>query len=117
MQGPNEFTEDYRFLPFGGGQRKCIGDQFALFESLCALTTILRRFEFELDPNGPEVGMTTGATIHTTAGLLLRIQKRNAPPSQGTPPQHADAAPQHAATPQHAAGAASPAGGCPMGFS
>lgn len=83
--GPNEFTENYKYLPFGGGQRKCIGDQFALFESLSAMAAIMRRFEFDLDPNGPEVGMTTGATIHTTNGLLLRLRWRNAPPSQARP--------------------------------
>lgn len=80
--GPNEITESFRYLPFGGGQRKCIGDQFAMFESISAMSTIMRRFEFDLDPNGPEVGMTTGATIHTTNGLLLRLRKRNVPPSQ-----------------------------------
>ena len=80
---PNEFTEDYRYLPFGGGQRKCIGDQFALLESVTALAVISRRFEFELDPAGPEVGMTTGATIHTSNGLLLRLTPRTVQPSQG----------------------------------
>jgi beta-ring hydroxylase len=77
---PNEFTEDYRFLPFGGGQRKCIGDQFALLESVTALALICRRFTFELAPDAPEVGMTTGATIHTSNGLHLR--RARTPPAR-----------------------------------
>jgi beta-ring hydroxylase len=100
---PNEFTEDYRYLPFGGGVRKCIGDQFAMLESVAALAIICRRFDFELDPAGPEVGMTTGATIHTSNGLLLRLHPRKVAPSQGR---------QVEPQPQPASG-----GGCPMGFS
>ena len=65
---PNEVTQNYAYLPFGGGQRKCVGDQFALFESIVTLAMVCRRFDFELDaskhPND-ECGMTTGATIHT----------------------------------------------------
>ncbi|OUS46351.1 putative cytochrome P450 [Ostreococcus tauri] len=76
---PNEYTEDYAYLPFGGGQRKCVGDQFAIFESIVSLAMLMRRFDFELDeskhPDG-ECGMTTGATIHTTNGLHVRLKRR-----------------------------------------
>jgi beta-ring hydroxylase len=74
---PNEVTEDFRYLPFGGGKRKCIGDQFALFESIVALAMLIRRFEFSRPADAPEVGMTTGATIHTTQGLWLNMTPRN----------------------------------------
>lgn len=40
---PNEITESFSYLPFGGGKRKCIGDQFALFESVTALAIFARR--------------------------------------------------------------------------
>ena len=40
---PNEITESFSYLPFGGGKRKCIGDQFALFESVSALAIFARR--------------------------------------------------------------------------
>ena len=77
---PNEYTEDYAYLPFGGGQRKCVGDQFAIFESIVSLAMLMRRFDFELDeskhPDG-ECGMTTGATIHTTNGLHVKLKRRD----------------------------------------
>jgi beta-ring hydroxylase len=76
---PNEVTQNYAYLPFGGGQRKCVGDQFALFESIVTLAMVCRRFDFELDaskhPND-ECGMTTGATIHTVSGLHLKLKAR-----------------------------------------
>jgi beta-ring hydroxylase len=76
---PNEYTEEYAYLPFGGGQRKCVGDQFAIFESIVSLAMLMRRFDFELDaekhPDG-ECGMTTGATIHTTNGLHVKLKRR-----------------------------------------
>ena len=73
---PNEQTTDYAYLPFGGGKRKCVGDQFALFESVVALSVLLRRFDFKRAPGAPPVSMTTGATIHTTEGLYLTATPR-----------------------------------------
>jgi beta-ring hydroxylase len=74
-KAPDEYTEDFAYLPFGGGQRKCIGDQFAIFESIVTLAMIMRRFDFELDPKflpDGECGMTTGATIHTPTGIPVK---------------------------------------------
>jgi len=104
---PNEVTTGFAYLPFGGGRRKCIGDQFALFESLVGLAMLMRRYEFTLDPEAPPVGMTTGATIHTTAGLNMKITPRKVAPSQGM--AHAAAA----GCPAHAQAPAAAAGGCP----
>lgn len=39
---PNEVAADFAFIPFGGGARKCVGDQFALMEATVALTMLLR---------------------------------------------------------------------------
>lgn len=72
---PNETNSDFRFIPFSGGPRKCVGDQFALMESLVALAILLQNFNFELVPN-QNIGMTTGATIHTTTGLYMTVSQR-----------------------------------------
>ena len=52
------------------------GDQFALFEAVVALAMLARRYDFRLDPAAPPVGMTTGATIHTSAGLHMFLTPR-----------------------------------------
>ncbi|KIZ06958.1 hypothetical protein MNEG_0987 [Monoraphidium neglectum] len=130
---PNEVTEGYRYLPFGGGRRKCVGDQFALFEAVVGLSMLLRRFEFERAPDAPPVGMTTGATIHTTNGLWMSIKQRQnkppGPPAAATtplapaskapagPPVPALAAAAVAAAeaaPAAADGKGASAGGCPF---
>ena len=33
---------DFAFIPFGGGARKCVGDQFALLEATVAIVMLLR---------------------------------------------------------------------------
>ncbi|KAK9124056.1 hypothetical protein Sjap_013658 [Stephania japonica] len=53
------------FIPFSGGPRKCVGDQFALLEAIVALAVFLQHMNFELVPD-QNISMTTGATIHTT---------------------------------------------------
>lgn len=72
---PNESNTDFRFIPFSGGPRKCVGDQFALLEAIVALAIFLQHMNFELVPN-QTIGMTTGATIHTTNGLYMKLSQR-----------------------------------------
>jgi cytochrome P450 len=41
----------YSYLPFGGGQRMCIGEGFAWMEGILALATIGSKFKLRLDEN------------------------------------------------------------------
>ncbi|KAK8940742.1 hypothetical protein KSP39_PZI010055 [Platanthera zijinensis] len=77
---PNETMADFAFLPFGGGQRKCVGDQFALLESAVALALLLQKFDIELRGSPDDVKLVTGATIHTKNGLWCRIRGRTKAP-------------------------------------
>jgi len=87
---PNEVSADFAYLPFGGGARKCVGDEFATMEATVTLAMVLRRFDFDFDKDKATsvdimehamdlehpVGMRTGATIHTRKGLHMIIRKR-----------------------------------------
>lgn len=80
-----------RYVPFSGGPRKCVGDQFALMEAVVALAVILKRFDFSLVP-GQQINMTTGATIHTTDGLYMNMRERSSSSGSSSQQQGAAAA-------------------------
>ena len=88
---PTESSADFAYLPFGGGARKCVGDEFATLEATVTLAMVLQQYDFAFDPDyfvgkddifsSPEglnhpVGMNTGATIHTRNGLHLLVKQR-----------------------------------------
>ncbi|CAL0311387.1 unnamed protein product [Lupinus luteus] len=74
---PNEIISDFALLPFGGGPRKCVGDQFALMESTVALTMLLQNFDVGLRGTPESVELVTGATIHTKNGLWCNLRRRS----------------------------------------
>ncbi|CAL1361773.1 unnamed protein product [Linum trigynum] len=81
---PNETNQNFSYLPFGGGPRKCVGDMFATFETVVAVAMLVRRFNFQMALGAPPVEMTTGATIHTTQGLKMTVTRRIVPPIMPT---------------------------------
>lgn len=60
---PNEQLSDYAFLPFGGGARKCVGDQFAMMEAVATVSMILLKYDLEFAIPPEEVGMKTGNSL------------------------------------------------------
>lgn len=72
---PNERAADFAFLPFGGGSRKCVGDQFAMMEATVTMAMMLNTYDFEFSGKPEDVGMKTGATIHTMNGLNMNIKE------------------------------------------
>ncbi|CAH2079087.1 unnamed protein product [Thlaspi arvense] len=74
---PNEIIADFAFLPFGGGPRKCIGDQFALMESTVALAMLFQKFDVELRGSPDSVELVSGATIHAKNGMWCKLKRRS----------------------------------------
>lgn len=70
-------SADFAYIPFGGGSRKCVGDQFAMLEAAVAFAMLVRRFNIELADDPKDIKMTTGATIHTQDGLFCKVSRRS----------------------------------------
>lgn len=74
---PERFLEDRRhgfaYLPFGGGPRICIGNQFAINEAMIILSALLARFDVQtlVDPDPAPL-----VTLRPRKGMPVRIRKR-----------------------------------------
>ena len=47
LDGSTKDLPKYAYFPFGGGPRVCIGNTFAMMETVVVLAEIARRFRFE----------------------------------------------------------------------
>jgi len=76
---PERFLErqysPYEFLPFGGGNRRCIGMAFALYEMKLVLADILSRFELVLESDRPIQPVRRGVTLAPPATLKLAVSR------------------------------------------
>jgi cytochrome P450 len=68
------------YFPFGGGQRVCIGSNFAMLEAILVLATIARRFRFALAPGyrlvpDPSLSLRPKGGVR---GVLTRRQRLSA---------------------------------------
>ena len=64
----------YEFLPFGGGNRRCLGYAFALFEMKLVLATILSNVELELLDNRPLQSARRGFTFTPAGGVKMKVK-------------------------------------------
>ena len=75
---PERFIEreysPYEYLPFGGGNRRCLGYAFALFEMKLVLATVLSRVELELLDNRPLKSARRGFTFTPEGGVKMKVK-------------------------------------------
>ena len=67
----------YAYVPFGGGQRICIGQQFAMMEATLALATLAQRFTFRAVEGHP-VEPHPQVTLRPKHGVAMRLSRRTA---------------------------------------
>ena len=64
----------FAHLPFGGGPRKCIGSSMAFMQILLILTTLLRRYDFELVGTEP-VDIDPMMILHQGGVIGMRVRR------------------------------------------
>jgi cytochrome P450 len=65
----------FAYFPFGGGPRVCIGNTFAMMETVLVLATIARRFEFSVVPDYPVIPWPT-FTLRPMHGIQVVLRRR-----------------------------------------
>ena len=74
---PERFLErqfsPYEYLPFGGGNRACIGMAFAQFEMKLVLATVLSRWQLELADSKPVEPVRKGALLGPAQGVRMTV--------------------------------------------
>jgi len=79
---PERFEKDkmksipsYAYLPFGGGPRLCIGQQFAWVEMQLALFHLIRHFNFNLK-KGHKIELSPMITLRSKYGMPMSVKLR-----------------------------------------
>lgn len=70
-----EAGNKFIYFPFGGGVRRCIGEQFAWMEGVLLLATLGRKWKFNLNSNQKIVPQPM-ITLRSKYGMKMRIEKR-----------------------------------------
>ena len=79
---PSRFERDqfqsrhhYAYIPFGGGPRICIGQNFAKAEAVVIAAMVMQAYHVSLVPNHP-VSMQPGITLRAQHGVKVTIKHR-----------------------------------------
>lgn len=78
---PERFEKDkskdrdrFAYFPFGGGQRLCVGNNFAMMEMLLSVSMMIQKFHFRL-ADGFEPGLDPLITLRPKGGMMMEIEK------------------------------------------
>ncbi|ACK73512.1 cytochrome P450 [Gloeothece citriformis PCC 7424] len=78
---PERFLErqysPYEFIPFGGGNRRCIGMALAMLEMKLVLASILSNFQLELINSRPLKPVRRGLTLAAPNSFKMRVSSRH----------------------------------------
>jgi cytochrome P450 len=65
----------YSYFPFGGGQRRCIGEGFAWMEGILLIAALARKWRMRLVPNHP-IEMNPTITLRPKHGMRMTVERR-----------------------------------------
>jgi cytochrome P450 len=71
-----QLQQQYVFLPFGAGPRKCLGQTFAFLETKLAIALLLRDFEILLPQNHPDPDPEMAITLRCRNGFHCLLRPR-----------------------------------------
>ncbi|MBI41460.1 MAG: hypothetical protein CMF59_17845 [Leptospiraceae bacterium] len=71
--GHDDNRHRFAYFPFGGGQKKCIGQSFAMIEAQLILISLVQKFAFELVPDHPVVPRPL-VTLSPAHGLPMYVK-------------------------------------------
>jgi cytochrome P450 len=75
LDGSTKDLPKYAYFPFGGGPRICIGNTFAMMETVIVLAEVVRRFHFERTSNEP-IPPLPSITVRPTKPLDVVVHAR-----------------------------------------
>ncbi|MEM7557118.1 MAG: cytochrome P450 [Cyanobacteria bacterium P01_A01_bin.84] len=64
----------YEYLPFGGGNRRCLGEAFSLYEMKLVLATVLSQVELKLLDKKPLKALRRGITFTPDGGVKMKVK-------------------------------------------
>jgi len=64
------------YLPFGVGQRICVGNHFALLEAAATLAVLVGRVDLEPQVPVPPAAADHGGALRFVGGLPVRVRRR-----------------------------------------
>ncbi|HLL99652.1 MAG TPA: cytochrome P450 [Pyrinomonadaceae bacterium] len=70
-----EAGQRFVYFPFGGGVRRCIGEQFAWMEGVLLLATLGRKWKLRLQPE-QKIVLQPLMTLRSKYGMKMRIEKK-----------------------------------------
>lgn len=70
-----EASNKFIYFPFGGGVRRCIGEQFAWMEGVLLLAALGRKWKLKLNPE-QQIVLQPMITLRSKYGMMMKIERR-----------------------------------------